>query len=524
MYPHEEPVRFSESILWDLLKRSYEKAGISAWESGDLPSHVSSNAFIAARYVRVIEGFMRDLAGSGPARAKDAGPAVTIVEVGAGAGRLAYLIVKQLLDLMPEGAGNAPAFRYVMTDYARANIEAWDKCGAFARFIDRGIVDFAHYDSDKPGALRLIKSGDEISANSATTPLVVVANYVLDTLRQDQFRIRDGALMECLVTVVTEKKRDLDDPRTIRHVALQHSHRPVELPYYNMPILDGVLDQYMGALRRSEFLLPVGMLRCLDTFARMSRGPMLALIGDRGYRYDHELEGLRSPSFGPRVNYFWYTGNFNAIEKYVRARDGTALLSDEPDRKFVIGAFVFGAKPAAMAETRRAFETAIRGLGPVEVHGLLKQIAKSAKTLDPATVLYALKLSNWDPRTLLSLAPAIAGKAGDWQGSFRRALLKALARIGEHHYPLGITRDVPYRIGRLYQQLDQPEPAVVWFQRSLDERGDHHLPHYRLAQCHRSRGDAQAARVHALRCVEAKPAFSDGKRLLLKLEKESADR
>ena len=45
---HETPSRLSESPIWSILKRLYQ--GTQAWESGAVPSHMSSNAFVAQRY------------------------------------------------------------------------------------------------------------------------------------------------------------------------------------------------------------------------------------------------------------------------------------------------------------------------------------------------------------------------------------------------------------------------------------------------------------------------------------------
>src|SRR4029077_7277913 len=113
-------------ILWDLLKNSYRDGGPSAWASGQVPSHRSNNAFIAKRYANVIAAFANDF---------KQGPPVTIIEVGAGAGRLAYYITKHLVGLLADrGASSDPPFRFIVTDVAPSNVEAWERCGAFGEY------------------------------------------------------------------------------------------------------------------------------------------------------------------------------------------------------------------------------------------------------------------------------------------------------------------------------------------------------------------------------------------------------
>ncbi|MBT6983025.1 MAG: hypothetical protein HN956_01605, partial [Rhodospirillaceae bacterium] len=102
MHLYEQPVRLSHSIIYDVLKDAYQRAGMDAWDSGEVPSHWSSNAFIARRYAAVIEGFARDVSALDQADNNPHPAQITILEVGSGSGRLAFLVIKHLLELLPE--------------------------------------------------------------------------------------------------------------------------------------------------------------------------------------------------------------------------------------------------------------------------------------------------------------------------------------------------------------------------------------------------------------------------------------
>lgn len=58
--PLEDAKPLRESSLWRLQSSFYRRVAIAAWADAIVPSFVTSNAFIAAGYARVLLGFMRD--------------------------------------------------------------------------------------------------------------------------------------------------------------------------------------------------------------------------------------------------------------------------------------------------------------------------------------------------------------------------------------------------------------------------------------------------------------------------------
>lgn len=83
VYLVEEPRLFSQSLIWDLQRRFYERHGVEAWGEGRIPFGISTSPHIATAYARVVFGFLRDWA----SKLNPQEP-VYIVELGAGSGRL----------------------------------------------------------------------------------------------------------------------------------------------------------------------------------------------------------------------------------------------------------------------------------------------------------------------------------------------------------------------------------------------------------------------------------------------------
>ena len=129
--------RLSRSQIWELQKAYYMRQGMDAWNEGFLPSFMSSSAFVARTYADLIEGFIRDCNSDAP---------VTIVELGAGSGRLAFLILRSLFDRSIE----SNRYRYVMTDFTESNVNAWRETEVFQPFIDAGVLTFRVFDADSP--------------------------------------------------------------------------------------------------------------------------------------------------------------------------------------------------------------------------------------------------------------------------------------------------------------------------------------------------------------------------------------
>ena len=134
--------RFSEAPIWELQRTYYEEQGIGAWQSEEVPQYITSNPSIAVAYAEIIFGFLQDRAKLGYTLEP-----VTILELGAGSGRLAYHIVKELCELRDYASITLPPFRYVMSDLAFKNITFWQQHRSLLPFVEQGVLDFAQFDA-----------------------------------------------------------------------------------------------------------------------------------------------------------------------------------------------------------------------------------------------------------------------------------------------------------------------------------------------------------------------------------------
>lgn len=193
------------SLIWRLQRAFYDDRGLTAWSDAVVPNFVTSNSFIAGAYARVVLGLLQDVYGAAGSRnpATDYAQPVYIVELGAGHGKLGYLVVEALLRyraFFPATDCMLP-FKYVLTDVAATNVEAWLQHPHLVDFMEAGALDVAVFDAERDSELRLRKCGVTLKAGAVANPVVFLANYVFDSLATDAFRIENGALQQGCVSL-----------------------------------------------------------------------------------------------------------------------------------------------------------------------------------------------------------------------------------------------------------------------------------------------------------------------------------
>lgn len=401
------PTPADESLLWTLQHEYYNQLGVQPWVDNVVPSFVSSNAFVANSYARVILAFLRDWFNN--PRCNRTQP-VHIIEVGAGCGRLAFLVVRELFEAWqswpdlgcdaqfavdsqvaahetrtamgvecafvagapeprlpgpPRVTGHGPAtfghgpqgrrapFRYILTDISPETISFLRAHECFAPYIEAGVVDFGVWDADTgmgqtvptivaPGtpskrrapaqAVSGIplqctfesdgRSSTVLRAGTLLNPVVSVATYTFDSLRQAVFKLTssvDGSGK----ALVHRGRMALYSDHAPDMVAVQ-SWREAAASGGGLPALDPALPQRVRVLWSYEPIpagaalhkdasveavvrayaalpafpasgcvvtVPVGGLSALRNLRALCKGTgsVFCLLGDKAYAYEQEL-------------------------------------------------------------------------------------------------------------------------------------------------------------------------------------------------------------------------------------------
>jgi tetratricopeptide (TPR) repeat protein len=524
--PLETNRRLSRSVVWKLQRNYFDRQGMEAWSKGEVPHHITSSPFIADAYARVVFGYLRDCHSAAGGGASSLAPLdysqpVHVVELGSGPGRFAYLFLKNLLGLLRGSALKGISVRYVMTDFAESNLEYWRAHEWLRPFAEEGSLDFARFDAEGDGELRLVNSGEALSAESVRNPLVVVSNYLFDSLPQDAFAVAGGQLFEALVTVTTGRKEsDPEDPEILSRAELSYTNAPVEGDYYEDPAWNRILEDYGRRLPAAPFLFPTAALKCVEYFRRLSGGRMLMLSGDRGYNGDEAIvRGEGAPAMSMHGSFSMMV-DYQIIGDYCRALGGRVIHPSHRHESLNVSAFLFGG--AEFAETRGAYAEAIEKFGPDDFNTLKEGFARVYDSMSLENLLAFLRLSRWDYRRFLECLHVLKERLTDAPDARKRDVYEAARRVWDAYLPIGEEEDLAFHIGTLLLEMEFYKEALEFLRHSADLYGVEPGTAYNMAVCY----DGLSQTPEALECVtqalELDAEFDAAKALRVRLQSAAA--
>jgi hypothetical protein len=503
-FPLETPCRLSRSVLWRLQRRFFERRGMAAWSEGQVPHHATSNPYLARAYGRVVLGFLRDWH-----TRLDPSQPVYIVELGAGSGRLAFHFLRALDRLLAGSPCRDVAVRYVMTDFAEANLAAWRAHPSLAPWLDAGRLDLARFDVACDEHLVLERSEQILARGALKNPVIAIANYVFDSLPVDGFSVAEGRLHEWLVRLCsTEPDHDLDDPEILLRATLACDHRRLDEDgdYYGDPALDQVLAEYRARLSDTAVTLPSGALACVARLSRLAGGRLLLLATDKGDPREAALHGQTGPNLTLHGS-FSIAVNFHAIARSVELGGGTALVSAERPHSIATCGFVLGAPPGGCPETRQAFAEAIEAQSPDDWFSLTRSVERAYDVLTLDQWIAYLRFADGDPKILGEALPHLLPLAADATSAERADLVRALTRAWDGYLAIGEALDLGFALGTLAVALEAWPQAIGFFEGSLRWHGRTPVALVEIARCHHRMGDAAAARGYLDQALAIDPAY-----------------
>lgn len=489
--------RLSRSVLWGMQRRYFDEAGIEAWRTSTVPHYVTNNPALAYAYASVFFGWLRDFVASG----QHAAQPVTIVELGAGSGRFACLFLDALRSLLRRSSLSSLAIRYVMTDFTESNIQFWQTHPALQRHLDDGTLDFALFDAEQTSTIHLRRSGATLAPGALDAPLGVIANYVLDGIRQDAFCFVDGRLHEVLVSVLAGAEvSDVTDPELLGRMRVECQPRLAEPDYYGNAELDAAVHGSASSACGGTVLFPYSAIRCIEWLSRIAGGRLFLLSADRG------AARCGADDLGLAVHgSFSATVDFQTIGGYFGNAGGSAWhhRSEHLD----IMALLLGSSEAGSPETKLAFEESIVRAGPSDFFDLRRGLQCSYEHLSLAQSLSLLRLSRHDPKILIDLLPALWKHVGSALPGAAHDLVRELTRTWENYYFLAEETDFPFELGLLLHAFGAHREALSMFRASLRLRGDAARAHWNLGICHYALGEIDAALECFRRAAQVEPGF-----------------
>lgn len=461
---NKQRYRFSEAPIWNIQRKYYEDKGTKAWNNDQVPQYITSNPMIAASYAEMIFGFLQDRANKGYSSEP-----VLIVELGAGAGRLAFHVLSELCQLRDYAGITLPSFRYIMTDLAINNVLAWREHPAFQSFIKEGLLDFAQFDAVHDTVLNLVVSGTTIREADVKQPLIIIANYFFDSIPQELIYVGDGRIYEADVFVeYPEQQASLKPSDLLNQISLRYEHRRApEYEQETFPYRD-VIAVYQEQLEDSHILFPVAGLNCLERLNRLSQAGFLLLTADKG---DHLLDNWKFAEPPELILHgsFSLTANYHAIQHVFEQRGAMALFPPHHYKNLNVGCILHVDTPLDYFNTRLAYRRSIIRFGPDEFFSLKMGIDRNLDNMGLQQILSFWRLGGYDVEFFIQSTKRISSLLQDADDGEKQDILSGIQLMWSSHYVMEQRYDLAQDAGLLLFESDMYEEAKRFLEISIDQ-------------------------------------------------------
>ena len=492
---------FAESLIWQLNRDFYNKEGVGAWSSGEVPHHLTSNSMVGRTYAELIFGFLKDLAQKGQTTER-----VYILELGAGHGRFCFHILKHL-ERLEEGTDmKLPSYCFVLSDIVEENLTFFLEHEQFQPYYESGKLDVAYFDAVKSEELVLRKANKTISVGGLEQPLIVLANYFFDSIPTDLFHFENTKMSECLVSIDSgQDPEGQKGANFIKKIDLTFHKSPIAEGTYKNKLLNKLLEKYRQSLFNTYLFFPRTGIQCIDNLRRLSKAGVLLLSMDKGYHEIHDLENVPEPDMVAHGSLsFWV--NFHALGAYCEQTGGKAIFPEYSNYHLELACLFFLPEGDSYSETQNAYNRFVDEFGPDDFTGMKKFTYKHIAGMSLRELIGVLRLGAYDSAMFINVLPRLKQLYTRVTFNERRRLAQTMHQTWDMHFHLNESEDLAFEIGGMLYALGYYREALTYFGHSVNQYGETTDEFYNRALCYyQLREDANFLKT----VKEAKIAFPE---------------
>jgi len=480
----------SNSILWQHMHEYYAQLGTEVWEEEVVPQQITNNTYLANNYAKLIVAQIQDtiLAHGKP---EDDLP-FYILEMGAGHGRLSFYLLENLRQAFEVFEWPKKWLKFIMTDISLKSLETWKTHHALKPFIDEGWLDMAVYNANQDTEIKLVISDQCIKADSMNKPLFVICNYVFDTLAQDAFQVINHDLHQVDLVIKNEKKIEKGDLKDyFKNARYEFIRHPVSTNYYSeSPALNKILKAYEEECENAAFLMPLGAFQCIENVKKLTKGPILFLVSDKGVTDKDLFEENEDPdiSFHGSISMMV---NFDALRRYTELDGGRCLLMGDKGADFQVASFIFQTD-YKIPHTTYAFANSLSCFSPQDLFDICyidDEPITNFKSLE--SIVNILNLAEWDPTIFYDYHEQMIEKLenNDITLSVQQSILNGLERAWRYFFKLEKSQDLPFAIGSMLYNMGFNERAIAFYNYSLAFFGKDRDTYFNLTLAYQALGN-----------------------------------
>ncbi|OGT41513.1 MAG: hypothetical protein A3F13_03680 [Gammaproteobacteria bacterium RIFCSPHIGHO2_12_FULL_40_19] len=473
----EKEIRFSQSMMWKDQKKYYDVKGIDAWDE-DVPFYITSNPFIARGYAQIAIGFIQDWISKNP-QAID--HPFYFLELGAGTGQFSFYFLKNLLELQKTLKLEHVKIQYMMSDVTESAFKFWESNLALQPFLDSGVLDFCLFDIYQGGDFQLYRSKEKIGSQKMHNPLVIIANYLFDSIATDVFTINNGELFESVVTLKTDADNLIEGmPKDWKNVRIDYSQNRVGETYYGNAF-DELLLNYRHQLMDTHFQFPIASLSAIKSLQTICNNQFLLLTSDKGYTNLEELDHCDYPeldfhgSFSVMVNY-------HAIGEFLKKSGGENFIQSFREN-IVSGVFSSGFSLNVLPQLAYAAKQMIQGFSPTDYFLIYEHFTEHYKECSLEVMSSYLNLSAWDPYVFDHISDHLCELSCEGDPEVVSYLAAHMHHIAANFYHLPTSSDTLFNIGLFFQNISRFEEAIEYYAKSQQFFGESDVVLFNIGMC-----------------------------------------
>ncbi|MBY0359405.1 MAG: hypothetical protein K2W82_15490 [Candidatus Obscuribacterales bacterium] len=484
----EKDKRLSESMIWKMLEEYYDTASIKAWDQ--IPFYPTSNPFIAETYAEMILAFLKDYRPF-----LDLEEPVYIMELATGSGCFSFYLLQELerkLAYFQSSLGLK--LKYVMTDFTKNNVKSWESNEKLKPYIESGKLELAVFRPETDSKLLLRPSSTTVSSGFFRNPVIVIANYFFDSIKQDAFQIRSGELYEALHSFY-----HADESKPIfAKMRKSESYSKANPNHYADADFNQILQQYQNEYLDASVLFPIGALNCLQNLRDLTQNKLVLLSSDKGFTDKAYIVGHREQTFLPHHGVFSYSVNYDAIKRYFENQGGTSLNTSDDNLSIATSAnYLLPKQECLLEESRFYFAEKVCKQNVANYLYFLQDFLVEIKPSKSNELLRAclayVQLCNFDPILFCLVAPYIYEAIETINRAQEEQLLMIIEKVRANFYAVQQQFDVFYWIGRVYYGLNHALEAIEEFRHSIKIFGPNSATLYYMAAAHELRQEHQSA-------------------------------
>ncbi len=504
--------RLSQSCLWEMHEAYYARLGVSAWD-GVVPCFVTTSAFIAEAYGEMIINFLQDYD-----EHLDRAEPVYIVEMASGVGRFSFLLMKELeAKLAYFSRLKDLEIRYIMTDFTENNLNYWRQHEKFQPYIEKGMLDFAVFRPEEETSLHLLHSGKKLSAQSIHNPLIAIANYFFDSIRQDIFRVSNHTLQEGLVTLARQLPENgslppTDDPPPFSEIKARYRYQDVSPGhYYDQLSFNGILQEYKDTVKNGTIIFPVGALRVIRNLQTLSNGNLVLLSSDKAFAAKEHMLLYNRHDFAAHGS-FSYMVNYDAIGRYFANQGGVYFPSANWGVSVQTVCCIATRKQGVpMERMKYYFDRQLNMANPIS--SIARILPDEGNGL--SRLLAFLRVSLCDPRVFCGFARQIVDFLPSATLEEKHDLLRLMELCGEKYYFYRGERNLPYWFAEIYYHLNLQEKSLHYLEEAMKGYAEYRWEYcYLKGRCHEKLNQWPQARQAYEEALSLKPDYEESRMAL----------